>query len=207
MPTRIIIGITGASGAAYARRVIELLTAADVETHLAVSVLGRRLLFDELGLKRIDPDALTNGRGHLLNVHNDNDLGAAIASGSFLNQGMIVVPCSSNTLGKVAAGITDNLVQRAASVTLKERRRLVLAYRESPISHIDLLNMQRLSEAGAIIAPLAPGFYLLPKTIEDLVDFMAGKLLDLVGVPHDLNTRWDENAESSKRHPRGTADT
>ena len=199
MGTRIIIGITGASGAAYARRVIELLAAADVETHLAVSTLGRRLLFDELGLKRIDPDELTNGRGSLLTVHGDNDVGAAIASGSFLHLGMIVVPCSSNTLGKIACGITDNLVQRAAAVTLKERRKLVLAYRESPMSHIDLLNMQRLSEAGAVIAPLAPGFYLLPKTVDDLVDFMAGKLLDLVGVPHDLDTRWEDAVESTRR--------
>jgi 4-hydroxy-3-polyprenylbenzoate decarboxylase len=192
MPLPIVIGITGASGAAYAVRVIELLAAAEVETHLAISALGKRLLFDELDIKRIDADQLTRGRGKLLIVHNDNDLGAAIASGSFLHQGMIIVPCSSNTMGKVAAGITDNLVQRAASVTLKERRRLVLGYRESPMSHIDLLNMQRLSEAGAIIAPLAPGFYLLPQTIDDLVDFMAGKLLDLVGVPHDLATRWAE---------------
>jgi 4-hydroxy-3-polyprenylbenzoate decarboxylase len=198
MATRIIIGITGASGAAYARRVIEVLAAADVETHLTVSALGRRLLFDELGIKRIDPDELTGGRGQLLTVYSDNDLGAAIASGSFLHDGMIVVPCSSNTLGKIACGITDNLLQRAAAVTLKERRKLVLAYRETPISHIDLLNMQRLSEAGAVIAPLAPGFYLVPRTIDDLVDFMAGKILDLVGVPHELNTRWGEHAESSK---------
>ena len=161
-----------------------------MHVHLAISTLGRRLLFDELGMKRIDADALTGGRGHLLTMHNDNDLGAAIASGSFLHRGMIIVPCSANTLGKIAAGITDNLVQRAAAVTLKERRKLILAYRESPMSHIDILNMQRLSEAGAIIAPLAPGFYLLPKTVEDLVDFMAGKLLDLAGVPHDLHTRW-----------------
>jgi len=193
----IVIGITGASGAAYAVRVIELLALANVETHLAISALGRRLLFDELGLKRIDADALTKGRGSLLIVHNDNDLGASIASGSFLHQGMIIVPCSSNTMGKIAAGITDNLVQRAASVTLKERRKLILAYRESPMSHIDLLNMQRLSEAGAIIAPLSPGFYLLPQNIEDLVDFMAGKLLDLVGVPHELNTRWAEHIDKS----------
>jgi 4-hydroxy-3-polyprenylbenzoate decarboxylase len=187
----IIIGITGASGAMYSVRVIELLAAADVEVHLTVSTLGKRLLFDELGMKRIDPEALTGGKAHLLTVHSDNDLGAAIASGSFLHQGMIIVPCSANTLGKIAAGITDNLVQRTAAVTLKERRRLVLAYRESPMSHIDILNMQRLSEAGAIIAPLAPGFYMLPRTIGDLVDFMAGKLLDLVGVPHELNTRWE----------------
>lgn len=187
----VILGITGASGAAYAKRVIELLAAADVETHLTISSLGRRLLADELGIKRIDADELTNGRGSRLIVHNDNDVGATIASGSFLSQGMIIVPCSSNTVAKVAAGITDNLVQRAAAVTLKERRRLILAYRESPMSHIDILNMQRLSEAGAIIAPLAPGFYLLPKSLDDVVDFMAGKLLDLIGVPHELNTRWE----------------
>lgn len=192
----VIVGITGASGAAYARRVLELLAAADVETHLAVSTLGRRLLFDELGIKRIDADELTGGRGRggRLIVHNDNDVGATIASGSFLTQGMIIVPCSSNTVGKIASGITDNLVQRAAAVTLKERRKLVLAYRESPMSHIDILNMQRLSEAGAVIAPLAPGFYLLPKTLDDVVDFMAGKLLDLIGVPHELNTRWESRA-------------
>jgi 4-hydroxy-3-polyprenylbenzoate decarboxylase len=191
MSLPVIIGITGASGAAYAKRVIELLAAADVEIHLAISALGRRLLFDELGMKRIDADALTGGRGDRLIVHSDNDVGAAIGSGSFLSRGMIIVPCSSNTLAKVAAGITDNLLQRAAAVTLKERRRLILAYRESPMSHIDILNMQRLSEAGAIIAPLAPGFYLLPKSLDDVVDFMAGKLLDLIGVPHELNTRWE----------------
>jgi len=188
----IIIGITGASGAAYSLRVIELLAAADVKVHLAVSALGRRLLFEEAGLKRLDPDELTGGRGGALTIYPDHDVGAAIASGSFLHDGMIIVPCSSNTMGKIAAGITDNLVQRAASVTLKERRRLVLAYRESPMSHIDLLNSRRLSEAGAIIAPLCPGFYLQPQTIGDLVDFMAGKLLDLVGVEHSLATRWEE---------------
>src|SRR5882672_4790266 len=112
MSLPIVIGITGASGAAYAIRVIELLAAAGVEIHLAISALGRRLLFDELGMKRIDAEALTKGRGDLLIVHNDNDLGASIASGSFLHRGMIIVPCSSNTLGKIAAGITDNLVQR-----------------------------------------------------------------------------------------------
>ncbi len=190
--TRIIIGITGASGAAYARRVIQLLAEADVQIHLTVSTYGKRLLFEELGLKRLDPDALTSGRGELVTVYNDNDVGAAIASGSFLHDGMIIVPCSSNTLGAIAAGIGDNLLKRAAAVTLKERRRLVLAVRESPASHIDICNMKRLSEAGAIIAPLSPGFYLLPKTVDDLVDFMAGKLLDLVNVPHDLDTRWEQ---------------
>src|SRR5437867_1465045 len=133
MSLPIIIGITGASGATYAVRVIELLAAADIEIHLAVSALGRRLLFDELDIKRLDAESLTAGRGSLLTIHSDNDLGAAIASGSFLHQGMIIVPCSSNTLGRIAAGITDNLVQRAAAVTLKERRKLILAYRETPM--------------------------------------------------------------------------
>jgi 4-hydroxy-3-polyprenylbenzoate decarboxylase len=191
---RIIVGITGASGALYAKRVCELLAQAGVEIHLACSTLGRRLLFEELDMKKVDPDALTGGRGGMMTVYpNDNDLGAAIASGSFLHDGMVIVPCSSNTVGCIASGITNNLVQRAALVTLKERRRLVLAYRESPMSHIDILNAQRLSEAGAIFAPLSPGFYLLPKSIDDLVDFMAGKLLDLLGVPHDLSTRWEQS--------------
>jgi 4-hydroxy-3-polyprenylbenzoate decarboxylase len=189
MPT-IVVGITGASGAAYAARMLELLADAGAEIHLTVTPLGRRLLFDELGMKRVDPDALTGGRGQLVTIHNDNDQGAVIASGSFRSDGMVIVPCSSNTLGGIASGISATLVQRAAAVTLKERRRLVLAHRESPLSHIDILNMQRLSEAGAIIAPLAPGFYLGPKSVADLVDFMAGRLLDLLAVPHELKVRW-----------------
>ena len=198
MVNRIVVGITGASGAAYARRVLELLADAGVEIHLTVSALGRRLLFEELGLSRLDADALTGGRGELVTIHNDNDVGASIASGSFQHDGMVIVPCSSNTLGSIAAGIGDNLVKRAAAVTLKERRKLILAYRESPASHIDLCNMKRVSEAGAIVAPLAPGFYLRPATIDDLVDFMAGRLLDLLGVPHDLDVRWEEHLAGSR---------
>ncbi len=194
----IVIGITGASGAVYARRMMELLAEADVEMHLTVSAMGRRLLFDELGMKRIDPDQLTGGRGRLVTVYNDNDVGAVIASGSFLHDGMVIVPCSSNTLGSIAAGITDNLVKRAAAVTLKERRRLILAYRESPASHVDICNMQRLSEAGAIIAPLSPGFYLQPKSLDDLVDFMAARILDLLRVPHELDMRWEAHLERAR---------
>lgn len=190
MNTRIVVGITGASGAPYAVRTLELLAAAGVELHLSVSALGRRLLADELDLTKLDADRLTGGRGGQLTIHNDNDLGATIASGSFLHQGMIIVPCSSNTIGAIAAGITQSLVQRAAMVTLKERRRLIIAHREAPTSHIDLLNLTRLSEAGAIICPLSPGFYMRPKTVDDLVDFMVGRLLDLVGVEHNLKTRW-----------------
>jgi len=188
----VVVGISGASGAAYAQRVIGLLTGAGIRVHLTVTTLGRRLLADELGLKKHDPDALSGGRGALVTLYPENDLGARIASGSFLHQGMAVVPASSNTLGAIASGITQNLLHRAALVTLKERRPLILAHRECPLSLVDIRNMERLATAGAIIAPLNPGFYMLPKSLDDLVDFMAGKILDLLGVPHDLATRWLE---------------
>jgi len=187
---RIVVGITGASGAVYARRVIELLTEQEVEVHLAVSALGRRLLHDELGMEGVDADSVSGGRGSHVVLYREKDVGAAIASGSFVHDGMIIVPCSSNTLGAIAAGITLNLVHRAAAVCLKERRRLILCHREMPLSPIDVENISRLTQAGAIIAPLCPGFYLLPKTVDDLVDFVAGRLVDLLGVRHDLNVRW-----------------
>ena len=192
-PIRLVIGITGASGMAYAIRVIELLTEADVDVHVAVTAHGRRVLFEELGFKRLDPDELSRGHGGLVTVYGREDAGAAIASGSFLHRGMIIVPASSNTVGAVASGVTNTLVQRTAAVTLKERRTLVIAHRESPVSLIDLRNLAHLAEAGAVIAPLAPGFYLGPRTIEDLVDFMAARLLDLVGIPHALDVRWEEH--------------
>ncbi|MGY8757161.1 MAG: UbiX family flavin prenyltransferase, partial [Phycisphaerales bacterium] len=126
----------------------------------------------------------------LLVVHNNNDLGATIASGTFLHDGMVVLPCSSNTLGAIASGITTSLVQRAAAVTLKERRTLVLAHRESPISLIDLRNLTTVAEAGGVIAPLSPGFYMNPESLDDVIDFMVGKLADTVGVEHSLPVRW-----------------
>ena len=187
---RVVIGVSGASGAPYAKRVIELLAASDVEVHLALSALGRRLIADELGMKRIDLDELSGGRADRVTLYPDGDVGATIASGSFLHDGMIIVPGSSNTLASIAAGLTSNLLQRAATVTLKENRPLVLAYRESPISKIDLKNMVTFSEAGGIIAPLSPGFYMMPTMASDLVDFMAARLLDLIGAPHDLELRW-----------------
>lgn len=186
----IIIGISGASGALVAQRVIRLATAADVHVHLVATTFGRRLLHDELSMTRIDTDVLAEGRGHLVTVHGTNDLGAAIASGSFRHDGMIVVPASSNTVGALASGQTPQLLHRAALVALKERRRLVIAHRESPLTTIDLENLRRLAEAGAIIAPMTPGFYFLPRTVEDIVDFMAGRLVDLLGIEHDLQ-RWD----------------
>ncbi|MEM1107290.1 MAG: UbiX family flavin prenyltransferase [Planctomycetota bacterium] len=194
-PQRIVVGISGASGAIYAARLVQLLVAAEVETHLVVSPLGQRLLQDELGMEGTDLVALAGfdeGQAppaHLI-YHHFKDVGATIASGSFRHDGMIVCPCSSNTLGSIATGSAQNLMHRAAHVTLKERRKLVLVHREMPLSLIDIRNMETVTEAGGILAPANPGFYMLPKTVEDIADFVVGRCLDLVGVEHDLNVRW-----------------
>lgn len=187
---RIVVGITGASGAAYAVRLVECLCRAELDVHLIVTPHGRLLLRDELNIADIAPETMAGGPTERLIVHAYRDVGAMLGSGSFHTDGMIICPCSSNTLAAVAAGLADNLLDRAAAVTLKEGRRLVVVPREMPTSRIDLLNMLRLQEAGAIICPAAPGFYMLPKTVSDLVDFVVGKLLDLVGVEHGLVTRW-----------------
>lgn len=199
-PRRLVIAITGASGAVYAHRLIQLVVAQGIQTHLVVSPLGQRLLHDELGLEGLTPPGLASLAGlpddsekpENLILHNFRDVGATIASGSFQHDGMIVVPCSSNSLGSIASGVGQNLVHRAAHVTLKERRKLVLVHREMPLSLIDIRNMQTVTEAGAIMCPAQPGFYMLPQTIEDLVDFVVGRVLDLVDVEHDLNIRWSE---------------
>jgi flavin prenyltransferase len=187
----IVTAITGASGALYAQRFVAGLVAAGVDVHLIVSPLGRRLLHDEMGMETIDLAALAGTEKHSVTLHNYNDVGSTLASGSFLHDGMVIVPCSSNTLAEVAHGLGDNLISRAAAVTLKERRRLVLAHREMPLSAIDVNNYKILTDAGAIVAPCNPGFYLNPTTVGDVVDFVAGKLLDLIGVPHAMDTRWD----------------
>ncbi|MEC7351867.1 MAG: UbiX family flavin prenyltransferase [Planctomycetota bacterium] len=190
---RIIVAVTGASGAIYAQRVVSLLAEADCEVHLVVSKLGRRLLHDELGHDGLDLEALTDGRPEAVQVHSDGDVGAAPGSGSFVHEGMVIVPCSANTLGRIAGGMTENLVQRAASCTLKERRRLVICHRETPLSLIDIENMATVTRAGGIIAPMNPGFYLNPESIGDLVDYMAARVLDVLGVGHELDVHWDEH--------------
>lgn len=186
----IIVGVTGASGASYAMRLIDCLVDANVETHVIVSAWGKRLLHDELGIAKIDATSLIGRESDQLILHGHQQLGSPLSSGSFLTRGMIVCPCSSNTLGQIAGGLGDDLICRAANVTLKEGRRLIVVPREMPTSRIDLLNMLRLNESGAIICPANPGFYLLPKTVGDLVDFVVGKLLDLMDIPNRLNTRW-----------------
>ena len=189
---KIVVGVTGASGAPYFIKVLHLLLEAGVEVHLTVSSLGKRLLFEESNITSINADGLgVSKHANNLYIYGDKNLGATIASGSFLHDGMLVLPCSSNTLGAIGSGVTNTLVQRAAAVTLKERRRLVLAHRESPISLIDIQNMSKITEAGGIIAPLSPGFYMQPTSIDDLIDFVAGKLVDLLGVEHNMPVRWN----------------
>lgn len=187
----IVTAITGASGALYAQRFIQGLVAAGVNVHLIISPLGRRLLHDEMGMEKPDLDALAGTKDHTITLYNYNDVGAKTASGSFLHDGMVIVPCSSNTLCEVAHGLGDNLISRSAAVTLKERRRLVIAHREMPLSPMDVTAYKLLTDAGAIVAPCNPGWYLNPTTIAEVVDFVSGKLLDLVGVRHAFDTRWD----------------
>ncbi|HVT90835.1 MAG TPA: UbiX family flavin prenyltransferase [Tepidisphaeraceae bacterium] len=187
----IVTAITGASGAIYAQRFIQGLVGAGVNVHLVVSPRGRRLLHDELGMEVVDPDALAGTKEHSIRFYNYNDVGAILASGSFLHDGMVIVPCSSNSLAEVAHGLGGNLISRAAAVTLKERRKLILVHREMPLSPIDVNNYKILSDAGVILASANPGFYLNPTSVEQIADFVAGKLLDLVGVKHQFDTRWD----------------
>lgn len=202
---RIVVGITGASGAVYAQRLVEMLVRRDVEVHLVVSPLGQRLLHDELGMEGIDVHALAGlpeadaMAASGITLHNCRDVGATIASGSFKHDGMVIIPCSSNSLGAIATGAQQNLLHRAAHVTLKERRPLVLVHREMPLSLVDIRNMEKATEAGAIICPASPGFYMLPQTIDDLVNFIVGRVMDLLDIDHALDVRWEGKAKPAKR--------
>lgn len=174
---RLVVGITGATGSAYAIRLLEMArTVDDVETHLVVSASGVLNAQHELGLSRQQLHELAD------QVYNIKDVGAALASGSFATTGMVVVPCSMRTLAAIAIGLADNLVTRAADVTLKERRRLVLAVRETPFNLAHLRNMTAVTEMGAIVFPPLPAFYHLPKTIDEIVDHSAARILELVGI-------------------------
>ncbi|MFN9993330.1 MAG: UbiX family flavin prenyltransferase [Phycisphaerales bacterium] len=201
-PRKFVLGISGASGAAYALRFTHLVLERGHELHVVVSDYGRRLLFDEAGIRELSYESLAPGvvnnpnRGKLF-LHPNKDVGAVIASGSFLHSGMVVLPCSSASLGAMATGSGSNLLTRAAMVTLKERRPLIVCHREMPLSLIDIRNMETLALAGATICSPNPGFYLLPKTIDEIVDFTVGKVLDLLQIEHDLRTRWENHGEQS----------
>jgi len=189
----IVVAITGASGAPYAVRLLEQLVAADRPVWLIVSSHGLRLLRTELDLDSVD--ALRKHVGVdawrlLVTVYDDADRGAAPASGSARNAGMVICPCSMGTLSAISVGASRSLVERSADVMLKERRPLVLVPRETPLSAIHLQNMLRLSRAGAVILPAAPGFYNRPQTVQELVDFIVARVLDQLGVEHTLVRRW-----------------
>ncbi|NDI84672.1 UbiX family flavin prenyltransferase [Undibacterium crateris] len=182
---RLIIAITGATGAVYGVRLLQILRALpEVETHLMVSEAGVLNIHQELDLKRKDVEALADV------VHNVRDVGASIASGSFLSDGMIIAPCSMKTLAAVAHGLSDNLITRAADVVLKERRRLVLMVRETPFNLAHLRNMTAVTEMGGVIFPPLPGFYQRPQSIEEMVDHTVGRVLDMFAVDHQLTPRW-----------------
>lgn len=181
---RLIIAITGATGAIYGVRLLQALRESGVETHLLVSDAGVLNLHQELDMNRKDVEALADV------VHNIRDVGASIASGSFQSDGMIVAPCSMKTLAAVAHGLSDNLITRAADVTLKERRRLVLMVRETPFNLAHLRNMTAVTEMGGIIFPPLPGFYHRPQSIAEMVDHTVGRVLDLYAVEHVLTPRW-----------------
>lgn len=195
----IVVGITGASGSVYGVKLIETLLEMEFTVHLVVSGAGWRVLKEELGWKSSNREETLQGQfGHLpgkLVYHNVADIGASIASGSFLTYGMIVMPCSMGTLSSIASGASDNLMARAADVMLKEGRPLVLVPRETPLHAIHLENMLKLARLGVRIIPAMPAFYFGPQTIDDLVKFLVGKVLDNLGIEHALFKRWGDDHE------------
>lgn len=224
MSNNVVLAITGASGAAYGVRLLQVLIASGRRVHLVISPSGATVIHHELGLKvdldnfsidqllpHIDEDdsrlqPATEGLGDEFAIssvlgdavvprgrvffHSHSNFMAGIASGSFRTDGMVICPCSMGTLAGVAHGLSTNLIQRAADVHLKERRKLILVPRETPLGSIQLDNMKRLADAGAVILPAMPGFYHEPKSIPDLIDFVVGRICDQLGVKHDLFRRW-----------------
>ena len=184
-PRRLVVAITGATGAVYGVRLLQHLAATPgIETHLIISDAANLTLHQEVGMQRRDVEALADV------VHRNRDVGASIASGSFQSDGMIVAPCSMKTLAAVALGLSDNLIARAADVVLKERRRLVLMVRETPFNLAHLRNMTAVTEMGGIIFPPLPSFYHRPASIEEMVDHTVARVIDLFGVDHTLAPRW-----------------
>ncbi len=193
-PRRLIVGVTGATGSVYAVRLLEALRRTDVESHLVMSRWGARTLIHETDMTLDTVKALAT------HSYRDNDQGARISSGSFLTLGMIIVPCSVKTLADIAHGHSGDLVNRAADVVLKERRRLVLAVREAPFTDIHLENMLKLSRMGVVISPPMPAFYDRPKTIRDVVDHTVARWLDLFGIEAGNAKRWNGKLGVGRKH-------
>ena len=182
---RLVVAITGASGALYGVRMLETLRSiGGIETHLMISEAGVLSMHHELDMKRKEVEALADA------VHNVRDVGACVASGSFQSEGMIIAPCSMKTLGSVAHGLCANLITRAADVMLKERRRLVLMVRETPFNLAHLRNMTAVTEMGGVIFPPLPALYQRPQSVTEMVDHTVGRVLDLFAIEHALVPRW-----------------
>jgi len=191
-PRRLIVGISGASGVVYGVRMLEVLRDTGIETHLVMSKAAELTLVYEMDIKPKDVRALAS------HFHAATDIGASISSGSFPTMGMVVVPCSVRSMSEIATGTTGTLLSRAADVVLKERRRLVLAFRETPIHAGHLRTMAQVTEMGAIIAPIVPAFYNHPKTLDDIINHTVGRLLDLFGIETKIVKRWKGGPEEAE---------
>ena len=194
---RLIVGITGASAGVYGIRLLEVLMEHEnIEVHLTISASGARALSEELqieiDLNNFELESLIGISSPRVIYHHESDIAAPIASGSFRTEGMIVVPCSMGSVACIAAGMSRNLVQRAADVCIKEKRKLVLVPRETPLSPIHLENMLKLSQIGVCVLPAMPGFYHFPKSVDDLLNFVVTKILDQFGIDTKLIKRWKE---------------
>ncbi|MFQ5758221.1 MAG: UbiX family flavin prenyltransferase [Candidatus Bathyarchaeia archaeon] len=183
---RLIVAITGASGVTYGKRLLEVLRSKNVETHLVISQAAERIIEHELDITKKDVENLATY------VYEVNNWNSPIVSGSFKTEGMVIIPCSMKTLAGITHGYSDNVILRAADVTLKEKRKLILVPREAPLNAIHLRNMLELAENDVCIAPAMPAYYHKPKRIEDLVEFVVGKVLDILGIEHTLYKRWQE---------------
>lgn len=204
----LVVAMTGASGSPYAVRLLEVLLRGGHTVHLTVSPAAVEVLQEELertiDLADFDPAALFGELGEplllsRLHYHHFRDFRAGIASGSFLTGGMVVCPCSMGTVAAIAHGTSDNLIHRAADVHLKERRKLVLVPRETPLGLVQLRNLTAVAEAGAVVLPAMPAFYTRPRGLEDMVDFIVGRICDQLGVPHRLFRRWGADAGEDAR--------
>ncbi|VFJ13056.1 putative UbiX-like flavin prenyltransferase [Candidatus Nitrosocosmicus franklandus] len=188
---KLVVGITGSSGVIYGIRFLQALSNLGIETHLVLSKWAKKNI-------QIETDEVIDEILKIVSYsYDETDMSAAISSGSYKTNGMVIIPCSMKTMSSIANGYDDNLISRAASVTIKENRKLVIVPRETPLSTIHLSNMLRLSENGVIILPAMPGFYHKPKTIDDLISHIIGKTLDQFGINNNVFNRWDPNENGS----------
>ena len=192
-PRRLVVGISGASGTIYGVRLLELLKGTDIETHLVMSKSAEMTLVYETDLKPKEVRALATVN------HPIADIGASISSGSFPTMGMIVVPCSIKSMSEIATGVTSSLLSRAADVALKEKRRLVLAVRETPLHGGHLRTMTTLADIGAVVAPIVPAFYNKPKSVDDIINHTVGRLFDLFGIDTAVVKRWHGGRETGRK--------